>query len=249
MVLPPAELFLAGVIDMADQNGLQQVAVLYENQLFPRAAGAGAAELAAERGMNVVMRVAYESGATDFSPILNALRDYGAEVLAMAASNLDDFILVMDQMAEMDVNVQMFGSSGAVNQFRDALGARAEYAYGLSAWEPVLDNPGVPAFVAAYESEFGLEPSFHAAGAYGSCQLFAAAVQQTGSLDQEAIRDTLLALEMTTIFGDYAVDERGYQTANKGLIIQWQNGEKVVVWPDDVATASPRYPTPAWSDR
>lgn len=249
MVLPPAELFLAGVIDMADRNGLRKVAVLHEDQLFPRAAGAGAAELAVERGMEVVMSAAYQSGTSDFTPMLEALRDHGAEVLAMAASNLNDFILVINQMAALEVNVQMFGTSGAVNEFRAELGARAEYAYGLSAWEPVLDNPGVPEFVAAYESEFGLEPSFHAAGAYGSCQLFAEAVQQAGNLDQESIRDILLSLETTTIFGDYAVDARGYQTANRGLIIQWQDGEKVVVWPDDVATAAPRYPTPAWSDR
>jgi len=32
------------------------------------------------------------------------------------------------------------------------------------------------------------------------------------------------------------------------LVIQWQDGEIEVVWPDDVATAAPRYPTPALSD-
>jgi hypothetical protein len=45
------------------------------------------------------------------------------------------------------------------------------------------------------------------------------------------------------------VDERGYQIANKGLFVQWQDGMKVVVWPDQFATARPRVPTPAWSLR
>ena len=56
-------------------------------------------------------------------------------------------------------------------------------------------------------------------------------------------------LKTTTIFGDYAVDECGYQIANKGLFVQWQDGMKVVVWPDQFATAKPRIPTPAWSLR
>ena len=49
--------------------------------------------------------------------------------------------------------------------------------------------------------------------------------------------------------GAYAVDERGYQTANKGLFIQWQDGKKVVVWPEELAGAKPRFPTPPWSQR
>ena len=51
------------------------------------------------------------------------------------------------------------------------------------------------------------------------------------------------------IFGDYAVDERGYQIANKGLLVQWQDGVKVVLWPDRFATSKPRFPTPAWGQR
>ena len=41
----------------------------------------------------------------------------------------------------------------------------------------------------------------------------------------------------------------GYQLANKGLFIQWQDGAKVVVWPDELAAAKPRLPTPRWSQR
>jgi branched-chain amino acid transport system substrate-binding protein len=53
MVLPPAELFLAGLIEMADERGLTRVAVLQEDALFPRAAGDGAARLARQRGMEL----------------------------------------------------------------------------------------------------------------------------------------------------------------------------------------------------
>ena len=249
MVLPPAELFLAGLIDIADENGLRSVAILQEDQLFPRAAGAGAAELARERGMEVVLRETYPSGTEDFSDFLSQVREGEVEVLGMAASALDDFITVVRQMEEHGVDVAMFGTSGAVAEFQEALGEKVEYAYGLSAWEPSLPNPGVNEFAEAYEREFGQPPSFHAAGAYGSCQLFMEAARQAGSLDAEVLRDVLLNLETQTIFGDFAVDERGYQTANQGLFVQWQDGEKVVVWPEEVATGEPRFPTPAWEER
>jgi len=249
MVLPPAELFLAGLIDLAAGFGLERVAVLQEDALFPRAAGAGAAERARERGLEVVLHATYASGTTDFSDLLAEVRAADADVLAMAASTLGDFAEVVRQMRAHDVSVRMFGTSGAVQEFRRDLGEAAEYVYGLSAWEPGLPHPGAEAFVEAYEAAFGQAPSFHAAGAYGSCQLFVEAIRRAGSLDPEALRTELLALETTTAFGPYAVDERGYQTAHRGVLIQWQDGQKVVVWPEDVATAAPRFPTPRWSER
>ena len=249
MVLPPAELFLAGLIDMADHNGLTSVAIIQENALFPRAAGSGAAELARERGMNVELETTYDSGREDFSAILETIKNREIEVVGMAASSLNDFITVVRQMKELDVNVKMFGTSGAVIQFQEELGGLAEYTYGLSAWEPSLQNPGIPEFTEAYQSRFGIDPSFHAAGAYGSCMLYTEAIEKAGTLDSDTVRDVLLNLETETIFGEYAVDERGYQIANKGLFIQWQEGEKVIVWPDDVATHQPRYPTPNWNNR
>ncbi|TVP59899.1 MAG: hypothetical protein EA351_01140, partial [Gemmatimonadales bacterium] len=249
MVLPPAELFLAGLIEMAAERELSSVAVLAEDALFPRAAAEGAAELARELGMRVVLHEHYPSGTEDFSEILGRIDSEGVQVFAMAASALDDFIAVTRQMRELDVNVQMFGTSGAVEPFREALGDDAEFVYGLSAWEPGLPHPGIDAFVEAYRERFDQMPSFHAAGGYGSCRLFVEAVERAGTLEADALRETLLALETTTLFGPYAVDERGYQTANQGVFIQWQDGQKVVVWPEEVAEAEPRFPTPEWGTR
>ncbi|MCP1727200.1 branched-chain amino acid transport system substrate-binding protein [Natronospira proteinivora] len=244
MVLPPAELFLAGLIDMADEKGVKRIAILEESQLFPQAAGAGAEELAIDRGMEVVFREAYPSGKEDFGDVMDMLKSGEVEVLAMAASNLDDFIRVTEALKVADVNLTMFGTSGAVDEYQEALGADAEYHYGLSAWEPSLPNPGIDDFVKSYEARFDRRPSFHAAGGYGSCQLFAKAVEKAGTLDQDKVRDALLELETTTVFGPYAVDERGYQTANQGVFIQWQDGEKVVVWPSPLADSEARFPTP-----
>jgi len=249
MVLPPAELFLAGFIDIADRKDIQRIAVLSEDQLFPRAAADGAAELARERGMDVRLKSSYTSGSDDFSEILQHMDDEGVEALAMAASNLDDFILLTEQMKDLDINLKMFGTSGAVDEYIEQLGEAGEYTYGLSAWEPTLPYPGIDEFTQEYQERFDRRPSFHAAGAYGSCQLFAQAVEQAGTLDADEVREVLLEMETTTLFGPYAVDERGYQTANQGVFIQWQDGDKVVVWPDDLASDSPRFPTPTWDQR
>jgi ABC-type branched-subunit amino acid transport system substrate-binding protein len=109
--------------------------------------------------------------------------------------------------------------------------------------------PGNQEFVAAYAKEFSHPPAVQSAGSYAGCQLLIDAIQRTGSLDSEKLREALLTLKTKTVFGDFAVDERGYQTAHKAVTIQWQDGKQVVVWPDEVATGKARLPTPMWSTR
>ncbi len=249
MVLPPAELFLAGLIEMAHEHGFERVAVVAEDALFPRAAAVGAAELARDRGMTVVMDRRYPSGTSDFTGIVTGIEASGAQVLAIAASNLSDFTAVVGQMRDAGVDVEMIGTSGAVQEFQDALGPDAEYVFGLSAWEPGLPYPGADRFAEDYERTFGVAPSFHAAGAYGACQVLARGAEAAGTLDSEPLREALLSLETTTAFGPWAVDDRGYQVAATGVFVQWQDGRKAVVWPSGLASAEPRVPMPTWASR
>ena len=45
---------------------------------------------------------------------------------------------------------------------------------------------------------------------------------------------------MRTVFGDYKVDQDGFQLAHKMVMFQWQEDKKVIVWPDDLAQAQGR---------
>ena len=33
------------------------------------------------------------------------------------------------------------------------------------------------------------------------------------------------------------------------VVFQWQDGKKVIVWPEELAYNQPRFPTPPWSQR
>jgi len=45
------------------------------------------------------------------------------------------------------------------------------------------------------------------------------------------------------------VDADGAQIAHEMVVFQWQDGQKVIVWPDELAPGKPRFPTPPWSQR
>lgn len=63
------------------------------------------------------------------------------------------------------------------------------------------------------------------------------------------LREELPRIRTATAFGEYAVDERGFQAGHRIATIQWRDGTQTVVWPDEVAAARPRIPVPPWSQR
>ena len=250
MVISPAEVYLEGLVDIAAKRGLKTVAILNEDTLFAKASATGTAEAAKKRGLQVVFQEAYPKGNQDFSALLTKIKAVNPDVVA-ASTYFDDAVAITRQMRELNINPKMYGVTvgGDLPEFYDLLKQNAEYVYGATQWEPTLPYPGQKEFVEAYTKEFGREPVYHSAAGYAGCVIYAEAVKRAGTLDSDKVRDQLLKLEMRTMFGDYKVDADGFQLAHKMVLFQWQDGKKVTVWPDDLASGKLRFPTPAWNQR
>ncbi len=251
MVQSPAEVYLEGVLDLAAKLGLKTVAVINEDTLFPKATAQGTIELAKKKGLQVVFAEAYPKGNTDFSAILTKVRSTHPDVLG-AATYFDDAIAITRQMRELDVNPKLYGVTvgGDLPKFHELLGKNAEFIYGATQWEPELPYPGAKAFNDAYKKDFpGADLSYHSAGGYGGCQVITEAIKRADSLDGEKIRDAILKMDITTVYGGFKVDRDGFQLSHKMVTFQWQGGRKVIVWPDELATGKARFPTPPWKQR
>jgi len=250
MVISPAEFYLEGLVDMGAKRGLKTIAIVNEDTLFPKATVVGTEELAKKRGLQVVLREAYPKGNTDFSALLVKIKAVNPDIIA-AATYFDDAVAITRQMKELNVSPKMFGVTvgGDIPEFYTLLKQNAEYVYGSTQWDEVLPYPGQKEFLSAYQKKFKHEPSYHAAAGYAGCLIYAEGVKRAKSLDADLVRAELLKLKIRTAFGDYTVDQDGFQTAHKMVMIQWQDGKRVVVWPDDLASGKLRFPTPPWSQR
>jgi len=251
MVLAPIDSAAAGVVDLAARNGLRTVAILNQDALLPKAVASGTSQVAKKQGLEVVSSETYPDGTTDFSATLKRLKAVNPDVLVAASARLDDLVAVTRQMKEVDFNVKMLSSLpyGLLPEYQDRLGRDAEFVYSATFWEAALPNPGNPEFVAAYQDEFKRAPAVQSANSNAGCRIFVEALRRAGTTDSERLRETLLVLRTKTILGDFAVDQRGFQVGQKAVTIQWQGGKQVVVWPDDVASARMRFPTPPWRER
>jgi branched-chain amino acid transport system substrate-binding protein len=224
----------------------------------------GTVELAKKKGLQVVVAEAYPRGTTDFSAILTRVLAANPDLL-VGSTRFDDAVALTRQMKALNVNPRMYGLTVGVDtlRFYEALGRDAEFVYGATPWVDELvdvragglipiarQHPGAREFVGAYKKEFpGDDSSYHAAAGYGGCEILVEAVRRAGSLDAEKLREAILKLDRNTVFGRFRVDGDGVQIGHQALLFQWQEGKKVIVWPEELAPDKPRFPTPPWSQR
>lgn len=251
MVISPVELTPDGFVDLATRQGLKTIGMLTEDGLVAKAAAKGASELARKKNIDVVFSETYPKATKDFAPILMRVKAAKPDVFVIASQIFDELITITRQTRDVDLNVKMFASLpyGGLPDYQKRLDKAAEFVYSATFWEPSLPYPGNREFVAAYEKDFKRAPALQAANAYAGCQLFVEAARRAGTVDSEKLREALLKLKTKTILGDFAIDERGFQIAQKAVTTQWQDGKQVIVWPDEVAAGKPRFPTPPWSAR
>lgn len=264
MVPTAAEAYLEGLVDLAAKRGLKTIAVAHEDTLFARATARGTMDFAKRAGLDVVLVLPYPKGTTDFTEILGRVRAANPDVLA-AATYFDDAVALTRQQQRLDVNPKMFAVTvgGDLLKFYEILGRSAEFVYGAAQWDPALvtlragglipiarQYPGAKEFYDAYRKEFpGADFSYHAAGGYGGCQILVEAIRRAGSLDGERMRDAILKMDVSTVYGPFKVDATGFQIAHKMVLFQWQDAAKVIVWPEELAPGKPRFPTPPWGQR
>jgi branched-chain amino acid transport system substrate-binding protein len=127
--------------------------------------------------------------------------------------------------------------------FASKAGPLAENVFAPSQWEPNkrIPFPGTKRFIRSFQNQFGKQPSYHAAAGYASCQILGKAVKSTESLNQTRIRDFIRSLDTVTVIGRFKVDHTGKQVGHNPLTIQWQDGQKEIVYPPKLRTAAPRF--------
>ena len=263
-LLSPAEIYSEGLTDLAARRGLRTIAIIHEDTLFPKTIARSTEDFARKRGLEVVLSEAYPKGTADFSAFLAKVRASGAEVL-VAGTYFEDSVAITRQMRALDVNPKMFVVTVGVvtEKFYEALGRDAEFVYGTAQWEPVLATAragglipvarqyaGIREFVDAHRAEYPGAPLNHfSAWGYGGCQVLLEAVRRAGSLNGARVREAILAMDFTSVFGTFRVDGDGVQVGHKMLLFQWQAGQKAIVWPEELAPRPPRFPTPPWRQR
>jgi len=199
---------------------------------------------AAARGVDIVYDGQYATMAPDLSPLIRGAKDAGAEVL-FSGPNTPDAITIVRQSKELGFNPKAMACiRGVDDPGWSELGPMGEYIIGSPEWHPAFKFPGVDELNAAYKAKYGTNTHIAAGPGYASIQLIADVIERAGTLDREKLRDAIAASNTMTVFGQIKFREDGGRIDPVPTVIQWQNGELELVWPDNLKTKPLVYPIP-----
>jgi branched-chain amino acid transport system substrate-binding protein len=206
---------------------------------------------AIRRGYKVVVAEKYPRITKDFSPLIMAAKNAGAEVV-FSAPIAPDGMTMMRQMKELDYNPKaVVVIRGAEDlSWGKALGPVGDYVIlaGMS-WHHRINYPGVDKLNAAFQAKFGRPADILTGSAYASIQILAAAIEKAGTLDTTKIRDAIAATDMMTVMGKIKFRPNGTLIDPCPAVIQWLGADRKLVWPKEFRETPFVYPIPPWKDR
>jgi len=258
-VLTPAPYYLGGMIDLALQTdpNLKTVAIVIENDAFSIEVAEGAKEYAEGKGLEVVYFEEYPAATQDVSSLVTAMKGLSPDIV-LGAGHLQDTLLVVKQSKDVGLSAKVMGFSvGPVTpEFRDSLGADADYIIGSTQWSPAMqydgeDIFGTPAkFAEMFQAEYGYEPPYHVAESAAAIFAYQKAFEVAGSLDQKAVRDALAGLDVMSFYGRIKFNEQGMNIYKPmGCQQNFPDGKLYTVSPVEVAEKEFLYPFKPWEER
>jgi branched-chain amino acid transport system substrate-binding protein len=203
-------------------------------------------------GINVVDHIRVSPDTTDFTPIFNKIEGEKPDVIITGISHVG--VQPTVQWKQQEVPIPMFGvSSQATNSsfWNDTTGAVEGVLYQAFAGPGVAVSPKTLPFVAAFKAKYGNNPSYCGYTAYDEVYYLADAIKRAGSTDSDKL---VAALEKTDYVGTIGrVQFKGKDSPNphalkigpatiSGLMLQWQDGKQVNLWPANVANGKLKFP-------
>lgn len=239
-VYSPASKYTAGFLEMIALTGLNNIAIVYADDIVSIDVAEGTKKWAERFGLKIVLAEKFKKGTRDLRHIAQKVRDSSAKVL-IVCGHLDESIDMKISLKGIGWQPKVYYATvgPAAQEYYDTIGIDANYTFSSSQWEPYTKFHGSKEFIDSFIKKYNIMPSYHAAAAYAGGQILEAAVKKANSLDRDKIRDILSTMDTMTIIGRYGVDSRGLQIRHFNLIIQWQKGKKEIVWPEEISTAKP----------
>jgi branched-chain amino acid transport system substrate-binding protein len=251
---PSGEYSLAMEGFLKEVGEIRTVAILHENTLFGYDTAREWLDRFRKLGFRISMKWGYDEGTTDFRPILTRIGDKGPDMIYMI-SRVKEAAMVMCQVQELGLSARLFagGTQDFLSPlFRSEAGEAAEYVCSTALWTPSVPYPGARKFHEQFLQKHGVPPDYHAAQAYAAMHVIADAMGRAGSSDGSAVRQALSGTDMMTVYGPVRFVSYGRKTQQNRLptfLVQWQGGNREIVWPRNLATAGYIYPAPPWGER
>ena len=213
-------------------------AIVHSSDAFGTNGGKALEDALKAKGITPLLMQPYTNNASDFSAVVLAVRQSGADILSSYFTFEGDLGIFARQLRQLGVRVPWVGSPSIVNTTALNLAGPALHGtYGVADYA-VDATPASKVFGDKYTAAYKTIPDNQSSWTYDAVNLLGLAINTAGSLDPEKIRASLAAIKgYAGAEGEYNFDAfgdglRGYN------IVKNENGKIVFERRIDVKDAA-----------
>src|SRR3954470_23818792 len=246
----PISSYADGIVPLIEKYRVKSMALVSRDYAAARDISKAIKSSIEGRDVKVLIDEYFPAGTADFSSQIAKGQQLQPD-LWVGLLYPSEAIETVRQFHSVNYMPKLFVANGvSQDDFITAAGKDAEYALGMSLYEPSLPSEGNKEFVKTYRAKYNADPGYYSAFGFVGGTVLEAAAKQAGSIDTEKVREVLTTLKLGTVMGKHEVDPTSYmQIGVRGLVVQVQNGKREVIWPEEYKTAEPKLPIPAWDKR
>src|SRR5215469_10451706 len=211
----------------ANTLGKKKWAIVHSTEAFGTSGMKTLVEDLKGMGVEPALVQGYTSNSQDFTPVVLAVKQSGADVMATYMIIPSDQAIFARQLRQLGVNIAWLGSPTTVTT--DALKLAGPALFGSYA---VADfnadsSPAAKEFATKYEVTYKSAPDNFGAWPYDAVHVLALAINNAKSLEPQKIREAILSLkDYPGVEGTYNFDQNG-DGLHSYNIVKNDNGKNV----------------------
>jgi branched-chain amino acid transport system substrate-binding protein len=161
-------------------------------------------------GVEPALVQGYTNNSQDFTPVVLAVKQSGADVMATYMTLPPDLAIFARQLRQLGVNIAWVGSPTTVATDSLKLAGPALYGTYAVADFAADSSPAAKEFATKYEATYKSAPDYHGAWTYDAVHVLALAIDNAKSLEPQKIRDAILSVkDYPGVEGTYNFDQNG----------------------------------------
>src|SRR6202140_3163382 len=190
--------------------GKKKWAIVHSTDAFGTAGGKALADALVKLGTPAVLDQGYANHSQDFTPVVLAVKQSGADVLGTYFTFENDLGIFARQLRQLGVNIPWVGSPSVVAVSSTKLAGPALFGtYGVADYAEDSSDAS-KAFGKAYRDAYKTAPDNQSAWPYDAVTVLSAAINKAGSTDPVKIREAILSLKKYPgAEGEYSFNQKG----------------------------------------
>ncbi len=198
-------------------------------------------------GLKVVGHMRFSPDTNDFTPIFATIEKEHPDVLITGWAHVGLKPTVQWHEQQIPLLIAGVDAQASTTDFWEKTNGATEGIITQAEGSPSPITPKTIPFVKAYEKAFNISPAYAGYTTYDAIYVLKEAMEKAKSTETEALIKALEETHDTGVIGNIEFYDRESPFAHGikfgkglgiGVLLQWQKGQLVTVWPQEAATGS-----------